>query len=320
MNDCSSFINNLLLFAKLNNVKKYNDKYVIKLPYSYLISEINTFIYKLVSLELKNVDIDVLNIALLCENQFVDSMERKSWALDYDYQLHQCISSLYITSDIATDEMIGILKFEGPCRGFFIECDVHNITNINLFINGIDRWSYDNVIIDEIGKKINNNIMYIGFSNNKYDKALKCSDDIRDSFNGSTNLAHNNLFVHIKINFIQPQLNVGVHALLAYYQPSYQDTHIKIKTCVSKKIISKIIDDKIFFYQNRKINKEKNDVCPISFIEFNEKCEYYLCDRCNNQYLFDSIAEYMKIKNITTNVCPMCNYVMYPIIYTNESN
>lgn len=66
---------------------------------------------------------------------------------------------------------------------------------------------------------------------------------------------------------------------------------------------------------NKLIDLDKNDECPIIYIQFEPNCTYCICQTCKYNFDYESLKKIFNLNN-TNKTCPMCrslwtNYIIY---------
>ena len=219
------------------------------------------------------------------------------------------------------------LAFDSPHKGLFIKCsNANDIYEINLNLNGLDRFKLDKFLIKTKCKIVSNQLLWFPFN-----PTADFMSKNPNSFNGSINFSRiDNIKLEVKFNPNTPKSQISIFGLgsnryrqlsgmggLAYVHgsftyelrdlltnysvlptPSSQFTYQSHTGQVTKVIFTpvgfKIITDQNYMF------------CPISFGDIPIGTQYSNCFACKNNYCVDMLTKWLDKKLPNERACPMC--------------
>jgi hypothetical protein len=231
-------------------------------------------------------------------------------------------------------------NFDLLCKGFFINGNIDNISNITLKLNNHTRYSYNTALIHYACKRINSNTLYIPFN-----PGANWMENTFSSYEGSLNTSRIDNMEMI-INFNRPERKIGLYAINnntlrilhgmaglrmgGGLMNSPADSVARetftpmtftpmIRPSHSIGISSGVIQ--MNWTSSTKIISPDKAYCSISLENINEGDEYCECAKCNNCFLAESL------KTSFTHLakkCPLCretwtNWIVYENSENNET-
>jgi hypothetical protein len=187
-------------------------------------------------------------------------------------------------------------------NGFFIETNnIDNIKKLNILLNYHNFRLFDDIDIQLLTKKINENLFYIPLSNsyNWFDKNLNGALNMSkiDSITFDINFSNIPEFFNI-YNITHNELRyMGGLAGIKYISGSLNN-NFSIDKNNNNVVVKTNYFDK-FIITNKICNKPE---CRISLEQINENDKYFECLDCNNCYG----EEIMKLWLTENKICPMC--------------
>ncbi len=238
--------------------------------------------------------------------------------IQYVYQMDVNVSNANLAQ--TGSEFKILLPFEGPNKGIFIECDnPTNIQEINLYLNGQERFRLNKFLIKSKCKIISSRMIYFPFSFNE-----NYLDRSAQSFVGSTNYSRiDTVKLEVKFNPNAPTNQIKIFGLSAnmYRQTSGMGglaymtgdayTMRDLQTNYTPQPISSVqmyqISKVVFKLQGFKLIVDPDrKFCPISFEEIPTDTQYSTCTTCKNNYCVEILTTWLDKKQPNQRSCPMC--------------
>lgn len=305
----SILTNPLDMYAHLETPVKINNKIIMKLPFDYLLGQ-----FILIAHQYHPINYKIIfnskyrqffsNISMGIELTYIKSMERVNCVLKSHNYLVQCIQSEIIDLNILNREskmeFIQIVNFKDKTKGYFIQGNIDELVNVELYLNDHLRYSYDEIMIYEFCHRISKNLIYIPHigQNMNYKNISNTDYDL--------GINQNLLEIKFKLKFSQPQFKFSIHSITL--------NSIKIMGGMMTLEIKSNYSH-MMFVNSSYMNKKGKHVWmklykKIDSFELNES--YCICNTCFCNCKYDLLIEYLE-KN---NKCPMCqniwtNYVEY---------
>jgi len=181
----SNTLNSISLYSKMSPIICYDNCYIVKIPFESTWNEILLcqLQYHDVRLELHRIDYLFNNISVMTEQKFLNESRlntiqgRETNNLNTQI-IDDIINSSYersyqgLTLDdiecIAHHDNRHRLNFNHIVKGFFIECmdcDINNINGFALILNGTTRFEYDKHVLQTVGHKLSDKLIYISLTN-----------------------------------------------------------------------------------------------------------------------------------------------------------
>lgn len=210
-------------------------------------------------------------------------------------------------------------------KGYFIHTPVNNIKHISLRLDGSDRFVYDEIMINMFCNKISDNLLYVPFVHSQIPNFMMCS---RESFAGSLNssrvrTAEMILEFNNECNFSICSLNgiflrimsgmIGADIMSSAVPRENTETTTFIYTPAEPRT-----SNQITWTEENKIIGDRNNECPISYVEFTAGCKYCCCSTCNVNYDAQTLKNFFASQRVDIIKCPTCrsNWTNY-VVYTN---
>ena len=293
---------NLSLLIELNSIQAIENSMNILIP-DYFSKEIflKALYHHQVKVQLSGANTELFNsVKISTEQIFAGNVEANNLIQYAHEQFIPTLETQTINYENTSQFVPTNLNFDHCVKGYFIECDnIDNLTNVKLSLNGHDRYDYDRTMLNIIGHKISNRLMYLPFVNKK-----NYMDSSRYSYHGSLNHSRIDTTKLItKFNNVANPFKLKIHALnfnilrylggmggIAYTTTSYGEYTSNI--ALTPTVITQI----------QIIYKPLNStiMCPISYenIEIN----YAECISCHNKFDYDSAMHWVD----NHHNCPMC--------------
>ena len=173
------------------------------------------------------------SFSLITKVYLYSSSERNRFTSLGTNSLIQQIGSLHVSTphymSPNTVFQIQTNMFNGPTKGFFLQCCVENLVSIRFYINNNIRFSYDRFFIQTACVKVSNNLLYMPFNENN-----NFEDCSIGSYSGSINLTRlenstiylyfssnqNKVVVHnVYFNYLRQ--SSGLAGLVVDYKPTF---------------------------------------------------------------------------------------------------
>lgn len=188
------------ILIELNQIEKKNDTFMIKIP-DYIINEIIVIMIQHHTINLIfNFTHDFQSIDIITKYNYYDTNIRRIYA----QCIHEhIIQNIYHTVNITGEQLINeiILECDLLTKGFFVKGNLNNIKKIELRLNGLVRFNYNDVMLSYLGHVVSENMFYISFegSNNYKDLTF-------DSYVESLNLLRIN-DVNLKLDLYEQNVS-----------------------------------------------------------------------------------------------------------------
>ena len=181
-------------------------------------------------------------------------------------------------------------------KGFFIECEnINNLNNILLKLNNLERFNYNQFLLQTKCKKITQNLLYFPFN---YDKNY--TDRTKESYEGGINfLSIENISLTLKFNI--PVKDIKIYSLNSnLYRQMSQMGGLAVDDILWYEIIDTIR------YNELCIKLIENIFCPITHEIINVGDKYMLCNQCKNIFDEYALQKWLYIKTNKERNCPLC--------------
>jgi hypothetical protein len=163
------------------NFKMFFDNLIFKLNSSFSIYMVLP--YQLNHLEF-SMDIQIINTTLEIRKEFfIQHIQTSIFDMCNRYNLYNSYNS-YDKYNPYIELITLKIDKKHPTKGFFITGDISSIYELILELNGIVRFSYENILLECICKKINENFFYVPLDINQ-----KYEDCNFNSYSSSLNLS-----------------------------------------------------------------------------------------------------------------------------------
>lgn len=214
-------------------------------------------------------------------------------------------------------------------KGYFINTRVNNIKHMSLRLNGIERFVYDEIMINVFCNKISDDLLYVPFA---YRDVPNFMSETPESFIGALNSSRidsvemiletnnecdfricsvNGNFVRIMSGMIGTDRIIPPYRAENTYIASYIVPQTNILTATNNSVQT------IWTEENRVIN-DRNRECPISYVEFTSQSKYCCCSTCGVNYDDHSLKTYFASQRDQRAKCPTCRSVWTNfVVYTN---
>jgi hypothetical protein len=151
----------------------------------------------------------IKSFGIVCTTTFIDRIENNNLCSSWIKEPIQQLSYFdIIPKSENSQDLKSQLHFGGLIKGFFIECEnVENISEIKLWLNGVERFNLNRLLVLTKCEKISQNLLYFPFNHTK-PWGLRTFE----SFEGSTNLSLIDTS-EIEIKFSSPTKNLRLYAL-----------------------------------------------------------------------------------------------------------
>jgi hypothetical protein len=332
----------LSLYANLNPIKNIRNNsnscsIIITIPFNITFDSINMLklqyhevLVELATNQYLNNLID--NLQLSCELTYLNQNVRREMVINNASDINiQEFESLVIKLDRPETEIKKTLDFSGISKGIFIESNnISNISNIKLDFNDIERYNYNQIMLELYSVKISPNLIYIPFDN-----SISYTNRNIESFCSGTNFRVISR-CNISITFIESDININIHSIrhnvMRYgagmgglkYSYNYINTSnfngfiTYVYGRVPHSTISNNSSEIISWRSENKIISEnsRNIECPITYEEIKSNDKYCECNECKYNILYSNLLTWFESRQ--SHSCPMCrtNWSNY-IIYTN---
>ena len=312
----------LSLYTKLKPVQKIDNIITIKLPFEYLHKELLQIACQCAECNVKvhNIDTSLFNnCSIITDLIFYNNQERRMYTGETQNRMIQMFETQSINSNNHID-----LSFNLMSKGYFIEGDIDNISEIDIVCDNISRIKYNRLMIHLLCKKISNNLLYISFNNKDWQNCTS------NSFVGSLNHGEHEFKMKITNN---NNCEYKIHAL-SCNSIKYENGYYSIME--NSTLNGLIVDPRniipmgqiIELTQNnvnrlpsanryvivwtdvrKKLSEDEEHVCIICQEDIG--MYYASCSSCNNNYDYDSLKHWYGINK----TCPLCRT---PWINTNR--
>lgn len=168
-------------FYNYNGYTIKNDVIIIPLNYKFFIEKIrfSKDYFLVIEIE-KNLFDQQINLLFSMDIEIINSKENNEYTTliqKIEYQKYSLNNQQQIFNLNFTDKAFHRTK------GFFFEGNINSIDQLILKLNGLDRFIYDEILLNLICKKINDNLFYLPFDIN-----INIEDCSFDAYNCSLNL------------------------------------------------------------------------------------------------------------------------------------
>ncbi len=256
---------------------------------------------------------------------YLDSSERNEMAqnifeglIQYIYQMKVNVNNSNL-AQTASEFNIQI-PFEGLNKGIFIECDnPNNIQEINLYLNGQERFRLDKFLIKSKCKIISPKMIYFPFN-----YRVNFMDRTFESFVGSTNYSRiDSVKLQVKFNINTPTNQIEIFGLGSNVYKQFSGTESLVyfsgnaylvrdlQTNYTVPFVSSAgmmkLSKVVFKLQGYKLIDNLDHVfCPISYDEIKTGTQYTSCNICKNNYCVEILSQWLEKKQTNKRNCPIC--------------
>jgi hypothetical protein len=207
INDINVFTYEIRFLHHFNPIYKVNNNFICKIP-----DFLNVQLYGLLLPSNSTISCHLSNtigkVHLSMEKCWTTKRKEYEMCLHEHKQFFQKIDTLkyhIAQNDLKVD--FGLCFNNNDVKGYFIECNIDNIVNIELRIHGGQRFDYSNTMISHHCTKISNTLLYFPFNSN-----MLYTDNTVESFHGSINNNRVNTISCI-ITFAQFESKINIHSL-----------------------------------------------------------------------------------------------------------
>jgi len=262
----------LVFLSKLNPIKKVNNKFLVTLPFNFLLGHLN-----LVGLQFQQVTINVTinmenieKISGIFEYIYMDSNERKDYASKYIYQKNLALRKIndvevnYVNGnfnyklDLKTNYGLGIfICLENQTENIEIKIDdkIYNFKDCEIINNNLVYFSFNNLgykdkknFIVETGK-INEIIISLNNSNAKF-YILKTS---YINYNSGMLFPFHDIYGPNILNVKDENMKYNMHIEMMNKQIEINEINgMKVCNFIGKKVTNQLIGSS-YYYKNFKI-------------------------------------------------------------------
>jgi hypothetical protein len=291
------------------------NKIVYKLNMQYFMNN-NSFRYVGITSTFKvNINLhnetNISHIKLMSDYTYLDSTIRNTIS-NIDAINSLIKENRTIESNVNTPYVSFISKMFGYTKGFFIETDsgINNIKNLTIKLNGHPRFELDDIQIEQLTHKINDNMFYLslipGESLTEFNinggLQLDCIDVIEYIFEGYNNFS-GKIKVHTSVFNVLSVGIINTDKLMNIFQPNLINVRTTPPPPPPPRIINTYSTTSIPI-QMTKINKiyTGDEFCVISLEEIETDMEYMECNGCTKVF----IKEYIEQWFANSKTCPHC--------------
>lgn len=278
------------ILIELNTVKKIGNTFVIKAP-DYLIKELVMIALQQSVVQLNfNLIHAFQNVSIVIKQTYRKNDDRRIFAKKPHKIMMQY---LYKAGEIRGNQTNNIIKMNGAniTKGFFVIGNINNIQQLSLQFNSCRRFTYNNVMLQNISHIISDNMFYISFEGgNNFETVTP------ESLKGSCNLSR---IANVECNITLHDINISTYDI---YWMSFNFLQYADGTATLTYDCSVPVYEQMEFVLEENINHIiKNVNCPISGKLIQN--EYCICENCQNNYAFDTIIQWLSMDK----KCPICN-------------
>jgi hypothetical protein len=202
----------LEFFINFYNYELNNSNLIIPLNFEMFLPEV-IFNFKVnkVNFEISNFD-DLVDYSVIMKIALIKTDKKIQHDVIYQYIQTKSIDNINVMN-VNTNANFNLL-----IKGFFIKCNVDELTNFKLLFNNHHcRFDYDEILLNTICKKITNTLLYVPFNIN-----IKINDCNKNSFYSALYGSRiDNMKFMLKFNNIQD--SITIFALSANYIKSHND-------------------------------------------------------------------------------------------------
>lgn len=306
------------LLCEINKPMITNNKLVITIPNYF------TFDFLLIGLQHSDMRLNIryngdtllnniIRVSLFAKYEFYEQNRRIEISQNSHTLLVQNFGTDYTITNVNNTMRIKLNDITYT-KGYFIHGNINNIKKITLLFNGYDRYVYDHTMMHLFCNKISDNLLCVPFVYN----------DIPDFVTNTEESYHGSLFsgridaIELRIEFEEVnERNLRIYSVNKYIVKVMNGIILIIEPTVyvqTRTVISQIT----WTEENKTIN-DRNNECPISYIEFTTGSKYCCCSTCATNYDEQTLKNYFS-SNSMTKKCPTCRSIWDNfIVYTNCS-
>ena len=257
--------------------------------------------YHEVQITIENIDQSIIsNVSLVTENTFCDSPERRGLAQHGHEEKITQITSQTIQSDTNGNIQQQRINFSGCSKGYFIESEnIDKLSKLQLHLNGQERYNYNKTMINIIGRKVSDNLLYIPFGNrtdfentemNSYIGSLNHNriDDVKMTVTFDNMDTSHSFKLHSQ-SFNIIRYMSGMMGLVYGFSQSTEPI-ITTTTTTTTTITTESIYRRLTNVQQ----------CPINMEDIIG--DYGKCGTCNNCFNYEPIMQWVN----SHHTCPLC--------------
>jgi len=198
-------------------------------------------------------------------------------------------------------------------KGYFIYGNINSLQRVKLVLDGIERWNYSREMLNFIGNRINDNLLYLPHN----PRADWKNRDPQTYVGAMMNAPRNH---DIELFFQEPQPQVELYTL----SHNVFITENGLGYCKFNRGLILLNEIKTNSTQQIQINWEMESkpinpdraFCPILQDTIPENGKYCECSTCKNCFNFECIKSYL----LKSSTCPLCRNVWASnTVYTNKS-
>ena len=211
------------------------------------------------------------------------------------------------------------LNFGLLSKGYFIKGDIDHLDRLTLKLNNIERYSYDRVMLNYVGKRVAQDIIFIPFNQN-----IDWKQRTNETYIGGLNQSRFDN-IQLRAEFSRPVSSIGIYSLtLNTFRIMHGFGGLRFGNLEDIQLIEIFVPFNppppaqipviIWQNQNKPINPDKK-FCAIAHDEIEDNAEYCECHNCHNCYTADYLKEMFKTLE---KKCLLCreNWLNW-IIYKN---
>lgn len=162
-----------------------------------------------VCFRVENTDSNIIHVAARVEAVYLTCESRLKMETDLHETLIQQSSSLYLSYDVARCDMEFRPRLHNMCKGYFLEGNIAELTNVRLMINRNTTWDYTAIDIRMNAVKLHDTLLYIPF-----DDCVDFKDLSMSSFASAMRHSRDDA-VELRCTFRTPQTKLILHTFEA---------------------------------------------------------------------------------------------------------
>lgn len=276
-----------------------------------------TFHIVYVVLEFNNIN-QINNSKLLMEFKYLDFQSRRNLLQEpLGIPIQQINGSVQEFNE--RNNVYMRLNFNQLSKGYFIKGDIDHLDRLTLKLNNIERYSYDRVMLNYVGKRVAQDVIFIPFNQN-----IDWKQRTNETYIGGLNQSRVEN-IQLRAEFSRPVSSIGVYSLtLNGFRIVHGLSNLRFENRGDIQLIENFVPFNppppaqtpviIWQIQNKPINPDKK-FCAIAHDEIEDNAEYCECHNCHNCYTAENLKEMFKTLE---KKCPLCreNWINW-IIYKN---
>ena len=182
------------ILMELEQVKKYENEYVIMIPSDFTVNEI--FLIALqwhdvrININLENIEL-IDDMQLYCEGKFMEEQKRNcivNTSQEHMFQEIELLVDHSWSSNKLSETQYNFIP-AGMVKGYFIQGDLSKIKQLTLKYDNVIRLTYDNIQLGVLCHKISDKLHYLSFTNKNNYKELSLESYIGASCAAKVNVA-----------------------------------------------------------------------------------------------------------------------------------